>query len=306
MDRGEMMREKRRVTSVDLIKLLKRIDNYSDTLICVFEGEDAKYYGPRIDNIFNKTERKNLPCKGKKNVLSLREKVKQNIELSKAKILYFVDSDFDGDCSDSDIYCTPCYSIENFYAHSCVLDKILKDEFALCSFKDDELIKAICSHYEKLELNVDESLLDLNAWIFVRKDEIKLGTPISLNLDNVEIDKIIKINDDASVIKIYTERTLDDLFSVDTKLDYDKFNTIREELKKQDLKLVSRGKYRLEFFRCFLSKLVDDARKANSFFHGEKKKPRLFLSKQQLLSELTQYAITPECLMNFLRNNSHT
>ncbi|HBC3563765.1 TPA: DUF4435 domain-containing protein [Vibrio cholerae] len=104
MGRVNMMREKRNSISVDLIKLLKRIDNYSGTLVCVFEGEDARYYGSRIDSIFTKVQRKNLNCKGKHNVISLRKKVKENSELSKAKVLYFVDADFDGDCNDDDLY----------------------------------------------------------------------------------------------------------------------------------------------------------------------------------------------------------
>jgi len=305
MTRADMMRNKRAVGSVDLIKLLKRIDNYSNVLVCVFEGEDAKYYGARIDSVFNSIERKNLSCKGKGNVISLRDKVKRNKELSQAKILYFVDADFDGDCNDSDIYCTPCYSIENLYARPEVFKKILTDEFGLCSFRDGEVIEALCNAYETYEQNYDDALLDLNSWICMRKEQRKLNADIRLNLNNLKLDAILDFSE-SGPFKKYTLETLDEYFSIEEPIDGSEFQKYKLILSQHDLRDVSRGKYRIECFRVYLSRIVEDARKRKGKFAGVKCNPKMTLSKAQLISELSQYALTPECLMNFLRGNYET
>jgi len=305
MERVNMMREKRGASSVDLIKLLKRIDNYSDILVCVFEGEDAKYYGSRIDGVFTNLERKNLNCKGKSNVISLRDKVKANKELSKAKVLYFVDADFDGDCNEHDIYCTPCYSIENLYAQVNVFKKILTDEFGLCSFKDEGLINSLCSEYELFENKADDALLELNAWIWHRKEQSETHEGIKLNLNNIRLDKFLDFSDDGPM-QNYTIETLDRLFEINVSIDSDRYETIKHNLSSKDLKIVTRGKYRLEYFRVHLSSVVDSARKGENLFANNKKNPKITLSRTQILSELTQYAVTPGCLVRFLERNSST
>src|SRR5690606_7551264 len=111
---------------------IKKIDCFESSLICVFEGEDSKYYGSRIDTHFGQMNRKNLSCKSKRNVLNLKETVDANKELNSAKILFFVDSDFDKKQNDYNLYYTPCYAIENLYASTHVLLRVLIDELGLC------------------------------------------------------------------------------------------------------------------------------------------------------------------------------
>lgn len=302
MERVNMMREKRNSISVDLIKLLKRIDNYNEVLVCVFEGEDAKYYGSRIDSVFTEIQRKNLNCKGKDNVITLREKVKENKELSKAKILYFVDADFDGNCNGDDLYCTPCYSIENLYAQVEVFKKILADEFSLCGFRDEDLIKQLCLDYEVFEKKADKALLDLNSWIWVRKEQGRDGLGVKLNLNNLNLDKVMSFNNSVP-IKNYTIESLDEIFSISIPIDHDKLNSANHYLSERNLAMVSRGKFRIEYFRFYLSVVVDNARKKEGRFTNRKANPRITLSKAQVLSELTQYAVTPDCLICFLNRN---
>lgn len=302
MSRKDMMRNKRKITPVNLLKLLQSINNYEKTIICVFEGEDAKYYGHRIDRYFT-LERENLSCKGKSNVLALRDLVKKNQELSSAKILYFIDADFDNNEKHEDVYCTPCYSIENLYVNEAAFKTILRDEFNISSLNDLPLLTQLCDIYKRLETSADQALLDLNAWIFLRKEQKKDDESINLNLNNVELDRFITINSDGSIARKYTMEELDEVFSINHPLDVDKLDTIKSSLSSKDLRIVSRGKYRMEFFRKFLSNLSDDARKSAGLFHGKKITPRLALSKAQLLSELTQYATTPQCLSDFLNRN---
>jgi hypothetical protein len=299
MSRSEMMRRKRNSSAVDLIKLIKKIDCFDTTLICVFEGEDSKYYGSRVDVFFNELNRKNLTCKGKSNVLSLRETIQGNTELSSAKILFFVDSDFDGTQVDYNLYSTPCYAIENLYAKESVFIKILTDELGLCSFKDEELISELVGKYSHFETHSDEALVELNAWIIARVKESETNLDIKLNLNNLSIDKFLAI-DNLTPEKCYELSDLDSLFSINTSVSQDDLDSAIHNINQSDKAKYCRGKYRLEYFRVFLVEIFDEARNGVGFFTDRKLKPKLTLVKSNIISELSQYAETPSCLNTFL------
>ncbi|MBF4307982.1 hypothetical protein, partial [Vibrio anguillarum] len=74
-----MMKGMANLPVVGLIRLLKAHSSEPDAIICVFEGEDAKYYGARIDSVFKSKTRLNVPCKG--NLLSLKKTVESNANL---------------------------------------------------------------------------------------------------------------------------------------------------------------------------------------------------------------------------------
>ncbi|MEZ9352540.1 hypothetical protein AB4182_13360, partial [Vibrio splendidus] len=89
MSRVDAMRLARDLEVVKIQNILKEHSTDQDVLICVFEGEDAKYYGSRIDSVFKSRNRKNIKCKGRDKLLKLKSKVESNLNLSKIKILYF-------------------------------------------------------------------------------------------------------------------------------------------------------------------------------------------------------------------------
>lgn len=299
MNRSEMMRNKRSSYAVDLIKLIKKINSFETNLICVFEGEDSKYYGSRIDVVFDRLNRKNLACKGKENVLSLRDKIQENTELSIAKILFFIDSDFDTVTTDYNLYSTPCYAIENLYAKESVFFKVLTDELGLCSFKDEELIGELLKKYNHFENHSDEALADLNAWIIARVKESKTNSEIKLNLNRFSVDKFLTI-ENLIPKKCYELSDLDSMFSLTSPISQDDLNAAINILNESDKSLFSRGKYRLEYFRMFLVEIFSESRNGVGLFNGRKIKPKLTLVKSNIISELSQYADTPNCLNSFL------
>ncbi|PST85475.1 hypothetical protein C9I86_18900 [Photobacterium sp. NCIMB 13483] len=302
MDRSEMMRQKRRSNAVDLIKLIKRIDCFKTSLICIFEGEDSKYYGSRIDPYFSNLNRKNLSCKGKEAVLKLREKVASNQELNSANILFFVDIDFDEKKqTDYNIYSTPCYSIENLYVTTQVFSRILTDELGLCSFRDKELIDNLINIYEKFESDSDDALAELNAWLIVRIKESESNENINLNLNNISVDKFLSISGLESTKK-YNVIDLDSIFKVKETIDEDALETAIHIVNQKNKANFCRGKYRLEYFRLFLIEVFNESRNGEGNFVGRKVKPKLTLVKTNIISELSQYAETPECLNEFLSN----
>ncbi len=292
-----MMRMKRQSSSVDLLKLIKKIDCFESTLVCVFEGEDAKYYGSRIDQYFNELKRKNLSCKGKEKVLALKRNIEKNSSINNAKIMYFVDKDFDEKEEDFNLYCTPCYSIENFYADSSTLRRVLTDELGLCEFRENEIINEIIRSYQSFESECDAHLIDLNAWIMSRvKDN---DSSVKLNLNNHEVEKFISYNQGV-VVRKYTLDKLDETFSINKQLCQDLLQTCITAVENSDLNSSCRGKYRLEYFRLYLVNLFEMARNKTDYFEGLKIKPKLSLTKMNIVSELSQYSNTPACLGEFL------
>lgn len=294
-----MMRKKRQSSSVDLLKLIKKIDCFDSTLVCVFEGEDAKYYGSRIDQHFGDFKRKNLSCKGKDKVLTLKKNVEKNSSIKGAKILYFIDKDFDEKQEDINLYCTPCYSIENLYADYNVLKRVLTDELGLCDFRHNETIEVIIKSYQGFESECDNKLIDLNAWIMARVKENDCS--VKLNLNNHDVEKFISYHEGV-VEKKYSINHLDSIFSIEHKLCQDLLKTCAAVIQASELKSSCRGKYRLEFFRLYLVNLFEMARRKIGYFEGLKIKPKLSLAKTNVVSELSQYANTPDCLGLFLSN----
>ena len=302
MSRSEMMRNKRRSNAVDLIKLIKlikKIDCFESSLICVFEGEDSKYYGSRIDTFFSSLNRKNLSCKGKENVLKLKAKIAANQELNNANILFFVDTDFDEKQTDYNLYSTPCYAIENLYVSKDVFSRVLTDELGLCSFKDKDLIGKLITKYIKFETDSDNALTELNAWLIVRIKESETNESINLNLNNTSVDKFLNITA-LNSIKHYSVSDLDSIFKVTESINEDDLSSALHVVNQNDKAKFCRGKYRLEYFRIFLNELFNESRNGEGHFIDRKIKPKLTLVKTNIVSELSQYAETPNCLNDFL------
>ena len=91
--------------------VLLQKENTND-LFCFLEGNDSEYYYPRLKGYF-KGKHHPIKCGNKKGVLETYELVKRNY--SNIKTSFFIDNDFDDKINNSEIYETPCYSIENFY-----------------------------------------------------------------------------------------------------------------------------------------------------------------------------------------------
>lgn len=296
MNRDELMREKRGSLAVDLMRLIKKINTYDNSIICVFEGEDAKYYGSRIDFIISDIERKNISCKGKGNVIRLRDNIARNAEISKAHILFFVDADFDRTPSTSNTYVTPCYSVENLYAQSIVLSKIITDELGLTHLQDDEIISAILNEYEVFQRYSDDALCELNAWIYYINTHYPDET---LNLNSFKLEQFLLVKE-APPKKNYNKDDLPKIFNIKKDINDPLYQESLEVIRSSVLHERCRGKFRIECFRLFLENLFNNARDSVGHFDGKKIKPKLNLTKQNILSDLSQYAITPACLRRFL------
>lgn len=302
IDRKKMMKLKSRNINVYLTKLLKKIDNYDSTLVCVFENNDAEYYGNRIDMHIDNVERENLKCKGKDDVLALKIKVDKNEELKSAKILFFVDKDFDNVTEDENLYCTPCHSIENLYVSERSFKKLLNDQFHINKLDNDELFDSLISCFRDFEFEANNALKELTAWLMVAIEDSEKDNSIELHLKNTQVNKFIKI-DDYCIQKIYDTNSIKTIFKIDHDVCQIRYEKYLNELESKNLSAVIRGKYRLEYYREFLKILIKDGSKGEKLFKNNKVKCSLQLSKD-LVSELSSFAETPTCLKSFLSSFS--
>ncbi|SNB54142.1 Protein of unknown function [Marinobacter sp. es.042] len=299
--RAENMREKRSATAVGLARLIKAHSKAEDVLICVFEGEDAKYYGIRVDSIVSPEYRTNISCKGKENLLKLREKVSSNPNLSSAKVLYFIDRDFDfDDVGDEFTYVTPCYSIENLYVSVESLRKFLVDEIGMCEIDNSEDVDFIVDKFLFLKSQFLNKTKELNAWILCQVRESYIDDSVKLNLNNYDIKKFVNISLD-SVVSNYNMDKLVELFPDSAEVKVDSVESAKVEIEARGGQEYVRGKYYLEFFREYLGLICNEIQ-GDSQIVSYKKKVRVNLSKSNVLSDLSQYADTPVCLVDFLRN----
>ncbi len=305
LDRKEMMKQMAFSPVVNLISVLKAHSYDKSAIICVFEGEDAKYYGSRIDSIISNKNRKNVTCKGKSNLLALKKTVDNNINLKNVDILFFSDRDYDfDDLTNDSIYFTPCHSVENFYVNEETFKKIICDEYGVCSVKDKETFENVIGLFNKVHEEFCEVTLELNSWIMCQVEMSKSDSSIELNLNNTKITDFVDINLDC-VNRKYDIESLHSLFKRSTPVNYEKLDSAKGILINNGLSNSCRGKYIIQFFRIFLDKLNSEFIKKDSSIVQVNIKPKIILNDSNILSVLSQYARTPSCLNKYLLSHNH-
>lgn len=269
-------------------------DNKSK-LFCFYEGKDAPYYSYRISQLYNE-EYINFCCKNKGNVLKLYNKIKNN--KNHYKLAFFIDRDFDDETGNIDIYETPTYSIENFYAYKCFLAKILKNEFYLN--EDDLEAKNIQNLFDiELEKYCD-IITTYNAWYHSLKLKKKRE---NLESTNVSLDdKLPNTFLTLEILSLEKKYTIDDIFNkYESAIEVTKDEVLASEniLSTVDRYKNLRGKFILTFVIKFLEFLVSDS-KTNKLYVPNN--INFNTNKTIIISQLTQYAHTPECLNLYLEN----
>ncbi len=298
------LRESRTKAQAVFLTFTRQYKKQPSALYCFFEGEDSKYYGVRIDNIARPEESNYLICNGKEGVIGIHRMLTNRKHYSNVKAAYFIDRDFDPSIRETSlagIYETPCYSIENFYTSVRCLSRILKSELKL---DVDEDCERCTSLYTKLQQEFHDAIELLNIWIACQRDkaaELKINTlsiskfanSVRIGLDRIQID--------------YTVDDLYEKFPASLPISQDELDAKRNELRSRDRQKSFRGKFEIEFFVLFLNKLVDAANQGTHPYFSQKVKVSLNVSRKTVISDLSQYADTPNCLHSYLdqfRENS--
>ncbi|WP_179866289.1 DUF4435 domain-containing protein [Priestia megaterium] len=280
--------------------ILRKDDEDLSVIYCFFEGEDDyKYYVSRIEAY---TEKETIchTCNGKDNVLTLHGMIKDStVESPNNKLLFFIDKDFDMEKVDyEDVYTTPSYAIENFYITDTAISKFLKGEFKIDKFslKDEDKLdfENGLNYFKGKRDEFIDNTLWLNVWYSLQKNKSGKNPDQShpnlsqlKNAYNRKFTLPISIEELKSLTPDYIEVT-------DIEIQNEK-NRLME-----DAIYNFRGKYFEEFLYKILNFLMTDSNKPEQIF-TKKRKVNLTIGKDNLISNLSQYADTPICLKDYLK-----
>ncbi|MFK7780354.1 MAG: DUF4435 domain-containing protein [Candidatus Gracilibacteria bacterium] len=298
----EELRQNREIAPVAYTKFILSCSLNKYSIYCFFEGdEDKRYYRIRI-----KKEFENFTCGGKDNVKKVFELINNHDEYKSKKTLFFTDKDYSKEKTINNIYVTPCYSIENFYSNADILVNILQHEFNLKTTDND--YQRIIRKYQILQKKFHEELLIFNTWLACQNDirtEKACKTYLSID-DTVKsyFQGIVK----KSLVGI---KNFDDLknitfiekiFPEAPKIEEKQFSNKIKKFQEDDYNCIFRGKFEIKFMISFLQQLKNEiGRKSSESIFECKQKCTLEFKSENIISTLSQYAVTPTCLENFIR-----
>lgn len=291
-DVEDLIKIKDEAISVPFMRFNLLIGAMGENAIYYFvEGYDAPYYNLRIKNLCALTP---VPvvCSGKRNVLNLFP-VLEKKTFSKYKKLFFVDRDFDNNSQITpEVYVTPCYSIENFYVTFDCIENILMCEFSITQAEEE--FSKIIELFEAELQTFHDAVLEFNAWYAcIKKANYKkvcLDDNFPKDFINLSINNIQKRYDIEKVMHAY---------HIEINLSEAELTSSIDEFRSKPFCYL-RGKYEMQFLCTFLSFLIDDANNPTKHKYL-KRKTKFQINRALVLSHLSQYASTPECLVQYIK-----
>lgn len=298
-------REARNKSVVIFTKFCQSKELHSEGLFCFYEGEDAKYYGSRVEKITGRPCQNivSYNCGGKTGVLKVKDLIKGKKQYEHVKTAYFIDSDFFPQKNlDKNIYQTTGYSVENYYTSTTAFTRILNYAFGInCNCSD--FIRCMEDYKRSMEVFHGQVLV-LNAWIKAQRvKELKIGKR-QLQLSDFKISKCFQTLeiDKVCVKQVINKEYLEERFPDICIIENTEIEKYVSELKQTNLQQTLRGKYELEFLR----KIIDDLKNKNKNgeYFSEKNECIKIDPNVDPLMILSQCADTPENLIIFLRQFS--
>ncbi|HEX3147977.1 MAG TPA: DUF4435 domain-containing protein [Gemmataceae bacterium] len=304
MSRVESLRGSRDSYAVKLRDFLRIRSRRPNAYVIFFEGFDTKYYAHRIEMLRPELAWEGINSGGKDNVLKLFRLIASHDQHKLAYTLYFIDRDFDHPSelpSDVIVYITPTYSVENLYVSEQAFRRILRYEFHLSEHAegDDSFERCLAAFTQSASAFLDCTAL-LNGWVMLqRRYEKAHPGATSANLNSINLNKIVQIGLQTSTAT-YTIAAIErSTNSTQTFTDTEAQEAILM-IPPQDRMTRYRGKFQAYFFRLFLSKLCEDANLKSPTLLLTSRHVPLKVSETNFISELCQYADTPQCLREFI------
>jgi len=311
LSRLESLRKARKSTSVQFMDFIKAVSRDRTILVCFFEGEDEKYFSIRLNTILSSVKWTGVNCGGKGNVISLRDTIRSHSQYKESFVAFFIDNDFGDDTveNEEDFYVTSCYSIENLYTKVETFENIIKAKFGMSEFCSESNDFEIATTIFKERLaEFCSIMLPFNIWIKAHRIIEKSSDDKSnqLNLNNLKIEDLASINL-TGVSSVYDCENVSTLFNNSFTVTAEQYAESEEYFRQQEscLEEFLRGKQQLEFLRVLLTHLREERSKKGNTTFSKRTPIKLQLSKANTLSELSQYAVTPHCLVEYLNNLSH-
>lgn len=305
MSRVNSMQKEGGSHSVKFLEFTRIHSKCKNNLICVFEGQDEKYFAPRINLAIGEQCWNGVNSGGRNVVLELYKLISGHHIYRDANYRCFIDKDFQYCFENPDseiIYITNGYSIENNYVNEAVFKRILACEFNVTEFNENskDYSKCVSAFKNRFEEH-NKSIHKFNCWVKAhRLMELRGEAPRTLNVRGIKIASLIDVSVN-EVKRVYTDDPQDLFKDYDNlQLCSDAINDADEILTNSNSEEAYRGKQQLEFLRLFLTKLREDRAAKLPKLFSTKGRVSLNLSKENCISELSQYADVPECLKTFL------
>lgn len=295
------MRDARKKAVVVFTKFAQSKGRFTKDLFCFYEGEDIKYYEPRIEEYAGISYENitSFDCGGKNGVLRVRNLIKEKGVYENVKKAFFIDRDyFTTDIQDVELYETPCYSVENFYTSRSTFERVLKRGFGINICEED--FARCVNDFLHVQEQFHKSMVEFNAWLKCqRRREINCGKR------NVELSefKIQGFFEKITIDGVKTKKTLDaqilyEMFPQAMQVEEAELLEEMQCMQKCNQSNDFRGKFELWFFK----KVIEDLRaknKSNLYFQEHRGCVKIDPNVDTLL-QLSQCAETPESLKQFL------
>jgi hypothetical protein len=272
--------------------------------ICFFEGEDVKYFGPRLELINPDFDWEAVNCGGKEILLQLFTFISVDGVYSKSKSVFFVDRDFDDPASlprSSTVYITPCYSVENLYVTEDVVKRILRSEFGLSEQDDEDGVFSTCVALFRARLIEFLDATELaNCWCaFQRTVPSNNGGIVRVNFSGLNLNQMVRISLDG-VVKNYAIDDLEAATGSCRRITEAELAVQPSRWSRDDRNMHFRGKFQAIFMRVFICYLKEDASDQSPRYFRLRRTVPFSISDRNFLSDLSQYAETPNCLRDFI------
>lgn len=293
----DQMREKRGISEVLFKKFTEAYEYFETHAFCFYEGEDGKYYNSRIEKYWGSNFITQVAGK-KKEVLRIMNKIQSDPLYSDVCTMFFIDRDYDDSLANTndDLFETPCYSIENLYAQESVFNRIMQSEFGI-SLIDPDYHKCLTDYQLRLEEFI-QIIIKFNAVIkyqhqYAQEITCNFSSVKTSHLVHVEIGQVTKAaRHDEQITKLISQLNADAII----------LEQIEEGLRLESNPcLVLRGKNQLDFMVAII-KALKDLNFSGGYFSRKLNNVHINLSDNRL-SELSQYAITPPELNEFLEKH---
>lgn len=294
-------------TSVSFKRFMNSFEK--DKKFIFVEGEDDEiFYSPKLRSYcYDESKWKIIVCNGKKNVLEMKQELCLHNVYSTyySNYFYLIDSDYDdnSDYISDNTYILPAYSIENFYLSDSCFKRILSQEFKCREEDNAEKYKQVISHFQSMKKQFLSCLTEFNSVVYSLRRSQGFNYK-KLNLKNIKTEDLIKIDVCNLRCSIrYRLSTIEQINSFFKELNLDDsytFISIPDEYL-NNRELTFRGKNNIHFLVRYLNELkIIFANKYNIKQHC-----KLQFSESCIISQLIQYADTPECLNTFIKKIFH-
>lgn len=325
-NRIEMMEGMAEDESVAFHNFITITRDYNKAFILLLEGEDdIEYYNPIFTQYIgeDKIDWVELVCYGRSNVIELIDDLKNHTRTEYINGAYFgfIDKDYNEVQSNphpDKMYMTPVYSIENFYASTQFIKKVLLRKFYVCeNSPNEDDYKSCLKNFTDRRDEFISGIIELDCFLRcnrimyeekkiqkkIHAREIKLYHNISIDLNRVVFHKNAL---DILGLKV-------NAFDVQSLKNAKAFYVGKNN---DELSEHVRGKFMMYFIHHYLHKLKEDNLKKqptlfsksleNSKKVGPNKitfkrtKMNLTKEKEDLMSDLSIFADKPSCLIKFL------